>query len=178
MFFQATDYKKVNSLHRSCQNMHGRLVSEALLNFEKGRFYPWPEKINVQGKWMVCGAKWQNEIIHASPLAALKDLISPLNGAIVNAGYSFMPAHCEIAAHEGYTGSVLRFHYGLKVPKGDCAIRVDKDVRHWADGDALLFDDTKEHQAWNRTNEYRMIIIIDIRKSELDDFVELPSKRT
>ncbi len=154
-------------------DVHDLLVRESLSALSGGFFYPWPEKINVEEKWHVCGAKWQNEMVDASPLVVLKSAIRPFNGLIVNAGLSLMPGCSEISPHEGYTGEVLRFHYGLKVPKGECALRVGKEIRYWTEGDALLFDDTQEHEAWNRTNSYRMIVILDLRKSELTEMLEL-----
>jgi aspartate beta-hydroxylase len=47
------------------------------------------------------------------------------------------------------------------VPDG-CAFRVGNDVRPWREGEAWVFDDTIEHEAWNDSDQHRMILMIDI----------------
>jgi aspartyl/asparaginyl beta-hydroxylase (cupin superfamily) len=53
------------------------------------------------------------------------------------------------------------------VPNG-CEFRVGNDVRTWTEGKAWVFDDTIEHEAWNRSGEDRYILIFDIWRPELD----------
>jgi aspartyl/asparaginyl beta-hydroxylase (cupin superfamily) len=86
---------------------------------------------------------------------------------VFNAGYSFMAPGATISPHTGYTGDVLRFHLGLICPEGDCALRVGKEQHGWKDREAFLFDDTEEHEAWNRTEYGRLIIIADLRRDQL-----------
>jgi aspartyl/asparaginyl beta-hydroxylase (cupin superfamily) len=44
----------------------------------------------------------------------------------------------------------------------DCGFRVGSEVREWHPGTALIFDDTIEHEAWNNSDEPRVIMIFDI----------------
>jgi aspartyl/asparaginyl beta-hydroxylase (cupin superfamily) len=39
---------------------------------------------------------------------------------------------------------------------------VGTQVREWRPGTALIFDDTIEHEAWNDSDEERVILIFDI----------------
>ncbi len=48
------------------------------------------------------------------------------------------------------------------MPDGDCAIRVGEEVRRWQQGQCLVFDDYFEHEAWNRTGEDRIVLIVDL----------------
>lgn len=75
-----------------------------------------------------------------------------------------MTAGTEITPHVGYTGEVLRYHLGLDCPAEHCGIQVGDEVRWWRDGQSLLFDDTQEHRAWNRSNRWRLILLVDIEK--------------
>jgi aspartate beta-hydroxylase len=47
------------------------------------------------------------------------------------------------------------------VPAG-CGFRVGADVREWRKGKAWVFDDSIEHEAWNDSDQSRIILIFDI----------------
>ena len=53
------------------------------------------------------------------------------------------------------------------MPDGDCAIRVGDDTRRWREGACLVFDDYFEHEAWNRTTEDRIVLIVDLWHPDL-----------
>ena len=44
----------------------------------------------------------------------------------------------------------------------DCAIRVGTITRQWNLDKALVLDDSYNHQVWNRTNEERVVLLVDI----------------
>jgi len=44
----------------------------------------------------------------------------------------------------------------------DCRLRVGNSVREWRMGEAMVFDDTIEHEAWNDSDELRAVLIFDI----------------
>jgi aspartyl/asparaginyl beta-hydroxylase (cupin superfamily) len=43
-----------------------------------------------------------------------------------------------------------------------CGFRVGAEVRTWKKGKAWVFDDSIEHEAWNDSDEIRIILILDI----------------
>jgi aspartyl/asparaginyl beta-hydroxylase (cupin superfamily) len=53
------------------------------------------------------------------------------------------------------------------VPEGDCAIRVGHETRRWEEGRCLIFDDHFEHEAWNHTQEERIVLIVDLWHPDL-----------
>ncbi|WP_223421250.1 aspartyl/asparaginyl beta-hydroxylase domain-containing protein [Tateyamaria pelophila] len=67
-----------------------------------------------------------------------------------------------IPPHKGVTAGMCVFHLGLKVPKdtANCAIRVENEIVHWQDGEGFVFDDTKQHETWNRTDDERVILLV------------------
>ena len=52
------------------------------------------------------------------------------------------------------------------VPAG-CRFRVGGETREWKVGEAWVFDDTIEHEAWNNSDAPRAILIFDIWHPEL-----------
>ncbi len=77
--------------------------------------------------------------------------------------FSILSPHKHIERHRGPYKGVLRYHLGLRIPEPSegCRIRVDHDVRHWTEGGSLIFDDTYEHEAWNDTDEVRVVLFVD-----------------
>ena len=90
--------------------------------------------------------------------AALVESCIPSHGAV---GFSLLQPHTCIRPHEGYQGPFLRCHLGLIVPEGDCGIEVDGQTRRWDAGRTLVFDDRLRHQAWNRTDRERVVLLVD-----------------
>lgn len=72
----------------------------------------------------------------------------------------------HLPAHRGPYNGVLRFHLGLKVPEVSdrLAIRVGDQLCHWREGEALIFDDAYEHEAWNHTEQTRVVLFVDFDK--------------
>lgn len=72
----------------------------------------------------------------------------------------------HLPPHRGPYNGVLRLHLGLVVPepRDKLAIRVDKQVCHWEEGKALVFDDAYEHEAWNHTDKTRVVLFVDFVK--------------
>ena len=76
--------------------------------------------------------------------------------------FSILAPGKHIPPHRGpYTG-VLRYHLGLIVPDPEkIKIRVHDQIRHWQEGDSLIFDDTYEHEVWNNSDSTRVILFVD-----------------
>jgi aspartate beta-hydroxylase len=68
----------------------------------------------------------------------------------------------HIEPHRGPTNIRVRCHLGIRVPEGDCGIRVGGQTRRWQEGKCLVFDDYFEHEAWNHTDEDRIVLIVDL----------------
>ena len=73
----------------------------------------------------------------------------------------------HIRAHRGPTNIRMRCHLGIHVPDGDCAIRVGDQTQRWHEGRCLVFDDSFEHEAWNRTEDHRIVLIVDVWHPDL-----------
>ena len=54
----------------------------------------------------------------------------------------------------------------IDIPE-DCAIRVGNETHIWQQGKLMIFDDSFEHEAWNKSNENRIVFIFEIWHPEL-----------
>jgi aspartate beta-hydroxylase len=73
----------------------------------------------------------------------------------------------HIKAHRGPTNLRLRCHLGIRIPRGDCGLKVGGETRIWEEGRCIVFDDSLEHEAWNHTTEPRIVLIIDFWHPDL-----------
>lgn len=79
---------------------------------------------------------------------------------LVNAGFSLLRPGTHLYPHRGELEGVLRCHLALRVPCGDVAIRIGGETRGWEAGRCLVFDDTYEHEAWNRGASERVVLLV------------------
>ncbi|MGH6889162.1 MAG: aspartyl/asparaginyl beta-hydroxylase domain-containing protein [Rhizomicrobium sp.] len=75
--------------------------------------------------------------------------------------FSILSPHTHIPSHSSVTNARLVVHLPLIAPPG-CRFRVGNEIREWNYGQAWVFDDTIEHEAWNDGDELRVIMMIDI----------------
>ncbi len=85
---------------------------------------------------------------------------------IQTALFSILQPKAHIKAHRGEYAGLLRCHLGLKVDSPEeCKIRVNNDFFHWREGEIFIFDHTHDHEAWNNSENIRVILIFDfVRK--------------
>ena len=84
-----------------------------------------------------------------------------IRNASPNAMFSLLAPHTRIPPHTGAANTRLVCHLPLIVPP-NCGFRVGESTREWSVGEAFVFDDTIEHEAWNESDELRVVLIIDL----------------
>lgn len=82
--------------------------------------------------------------------------------------FSILDAHTQIPAHTGATNTRVIAHLPLVLP-GQCRFRVGSETREWRMGEAWVFDDTIEHEAWNDSDSPRAILIFDLWNPFIDE---------
>jgi aspartyl/asparaginyl beta-hydroxylase (cupin superfamily) len=75
--------------------------------------------------------------------------------------FSVLAPRTHIPPHSSVTNARLVTHLPVIVPQG-CRFRVGNETRDWREGNAWVFDDTFDHEAWNDSDEFRVILMIDI----------------
>jgi len=80
--------------------------------------------------------------------------------------YSLLRPGTHIRPHHGMLNTRLICHLPL-ITNPDCAIRVGNETRGWQQGKLLIFDDSVEHEAWNRGSATRIILLFEIWRPEI-----------
>jgi aspartyl/asparaginyl beta-hydroxylase (cupin superfamily) len=82
--------------------------------------------------------------------------------------FSLLQPKTHIPPHVGVSNARLVVHLPLIVPP-DCGFRVGNDTCGWEPGKAFVFDDTIEHEAWNNSDQLRVVLIFDTWHPHLTD---------
>ncbi|WP_432947658.1 aspartyl/asparaginyl beta-hydroxylase domain-containing protein [Kribbella sp. CA-253562] len=92
--------------------------------------------------------------------AALIDEVPGLKTAF----FSILGPGKHLPPHHGPYKGVVRYHLALKIPAPEsaCGITVGGVTAHWREGKSLVFDDTYLHEAWNKTEEDRVVLFVDV----------------
>jgi len=75
--------------------------------------------------------------------------------------FSVFTPGTHLLPHRGVTNTRVVGHLPLVVP-ADCALRVGGEEHVWQEGRVVVFDDTYEHEAWNRSERVRVVLIFDL----------------
>ena len=125
---------------------------------------PWGSVLGSQG-WDVWGfwgfgKKLEENCARFPACAHLLETTFP---GMTMGGFSRLRGGGHILPHnhkpEGFFSSYKTFHLGLIVPPG-CGFRVEGLHYEWKEGEAFCFDASKEHEAWNRGKQDRIIVVV------------------
>jgi ornithine lipid ester-linked acyl 2-hydroxylase len=157
-FYQASEFPFAVTLEANWQT-----ILQELEQLQGEHFIPWSEKYLYKEGWSTFGLyafglKIEKNCQLCPETTRLVEQIPNL----LTAGFSALAPGTHIAPHTGYPDGVLRCHLGLVVPE-NCGIRVDQDIQAWAEGKCLIFDDTLEHEAWNRSDKTRVVMLLDFK---------------
>jgi aspartyl/asparaginyl beta-hydroxylase (cupin superfamily) len=81
---------------------------------------------------------------------------------------SILKPGTHIPPHTGMLNTRLICHIPLLVPKG-CRLRVGWETRDVLEGQAMIFDDSIEHEAWNDGNAVRAVLLFEIWRPEISE---------
>ncbi len=165
-----------------------RAEAEAVLAAADDRFVPYVQKdsatagpgsvwatLNRNRDWSVYFLFNQGERVEAhcracpeteAALSALPLVDIPGRGP--TAFFSRLAPGTHIPPHHGATNTRLIAHLALIVPEG-CSFRVGNETRPWREGECFVFDDTVEHEAWNRGRDTRVVLIFDVWHPALNE---------
>jgi aspartate beta-hydroxylase len=102
-------------------------------------------------------------------MAALAKVPFPkLPGRSPVAMFSLLKPKTHIPPHTGASNARLLCHLPLIVPDR-CRYRVGGSWRDWKVGEAFIFDDTIEHEAFNDSDHLRTVLIFDVWNPRLTE---------
>ena len=82
--------------------------------------------------------------------------------------FSLLRPNSKIPAHTGMINTRFVCHLPLIVPPS-CGFRVGSATRQWRVSELLVFDDSVEHEAWNNSDQDRLVLIFDVWRPELSE---------
>jgi tetratricopeptide (TPR) repeat protein len=89
-------------------------------------------------------------------------------GRSPNAHWSRLLPGAHITPHHGMLNTRLICHIPIKTAP-HCSLRVGSETRTWRDGEALIFDDSIEHEARNGGDEERVVLLFEIWRPEIPE---------
>jgi beta-hydroxylase len=162
MFLNPADYPFTQTLADGWRTIRAELDRLNLTQFTA-----WPERFLYESGWNVFGLYAFGRKLEKN-CALCPETTRLVEGApgLTTAGFSWLEPGTHIKPHVGYTKAVLRCHLGLIVPDRDaCQLRVGAETQSWEEGRCLLFDDTTEHEAWNRGAAPRVVLLLDFLRA-------------
>jgi aspartate beta-hydroxylase len=176
-FFERSHFPWLEQIESNTEAIRGEL--EALLAEDRSAILPYVamEPGTPPNKWSPLDHKLDWGALHLwkdgrrdeavcarvpKTAAAVEALpLSDLPGRTPTVFFSLLQPGTHLPAHTGVSNVRAIIHLPLIVPPG-CAFRVGGETREWEVGCAWAFDDTIEHEAWNRSDQLRAILIFDV----------------
>lgn len=93
--------------------------------------------------------------LDAAPLCRIREHAPEACFSVLTPGTHILP-------HYGVTNTRVVTHLPLLVPDGDLALSVAGETRRWQEGVCFSFDDTYQHEAWNRSADTRVVMLLDV----------------
>ncbi len=163
-FFENTGWNWITEGEKQFADFRNEI--ETLISKKTGVVQPYfHTSLIQQGKWEVVNFIFWTRDNKENCLACpkLTAWLKTVPG-ITTAGVSRLSHGAEIKPHIGDTNMIARCHLGLIIPAGlpDCGITVNGETRAWQEGKFTVFCDAYEHSAWNKTDAYRYVLIVDV----------------
>jgi len=100
---------------------------------------------------------------------------------VLSASFSFLGPGKHIPPHRGPIRGIIRFYMVLSMPRaGDgspaAVLKVAQVEHRLEEGQYLLWDDTFEHEAWNGSEEVRIVLSLDVWRQRMPADMRLLSR--
>ncbi len=99
-----------------------------------------------------------------------KDIFEYFNNipGLISMTASILQPKTRIKGHDGDTDAIYRVHIPIYIPAQlpDCGLTVAGVTRPWMEDEITVFCDAYFHEAWNMTEEPRIVLIVDIVREE------------
>jgi aspartyl/asparaginyl beta-hydroxylase (cupin superfamily) len=182
-FHDREQFPELGALEAATETI--RAEFEALIAAEAAEMVPYiqyPDRVplrqwkdlNKNPKWTAIhllqnGVRVEANARHCpGTMAVIATLPQPqVPGASPNAMFSLLAPRTRIPPHTGVANTRLVCHLPLIVPS-NCGFRCGATTRDWRIGESFVFDDTIEHEAWNDSDELRVVLIVDLWAPALD----------
>lgn len=183
-FYEREEFAWIHELEAKTDVIREELLA---MNPSSDSFKPYVERNSTlpelnQGdnvdsmNWSACYLRRDGEVVDAiakrcpQTMAAMQKVpLCIVPGQMPSVLFSQLLPDAIIEPHHGAINSRLICHLPLIVPPNCGALKVGGQARAWEEGKLLVFDDSVRHEAWNKSDALRVVLIFDIWRPELDE---------
>ncbi len=183
-FYEREEFPWAEALESATDDIRDELRNVMSVS---SRFKPYLESdgehLNPRGTYLVNNDDWgafylwhygelkaEAEALCPKAVTALEAAQQPqITGQAPIALFSRLRPRTRIPPHHGMINTRLICHLPLIVPEDCGALRVGSEQRPWVEGEMLIFDDSMEHEAWNDSDEERVVLLFEIWRPELTE---------
>lgn len=150
-------WQTVRAEYDQLERERSRLGMEQVAGMALGVIGRWDAHFLIEQRKVLPAAKGR-----CAGTLALLDQVQGLRCAY----FSVMGPDTHLLPHAGPNPSILRVHLTLHTPEpiGSSALVVDGQVVEHRPGELFVFDDTFEHEVWNRGDSDRATLMLDVRR--------------
>jgi aspartyl/asparaginyl beta-hydroxylase (cupin superfamily) len=134
------------------------------------------------GSWRLYGLILnQQELDTADTCPETMKILNKVSTKILNAGFSLLEPGSSTKPHVDYNNKFYRLHIPMIIPKTNqllknsvldkscenkelAVFQVEDEYIAWNENEYFIFDDLCLHNAWNKTNENRIVLLVDLLK--------------
>jgi hypothetical protein len=146
-----------------------QILQEFRANQERARSQPvrvWGQQVNPRMAWRKLVFTFTGvDLIETHEAFPITSAILRQIPNLMGAEFSVLPPGGTISEHNNCVfEEMIRTHLGVIVPPGDVQFKIGGRQTSWQEGGLLVFDDTFPHSAWNRTDQERVVLMIDVKR--------------
>jgi aspartyl/asparaginyl beta-hydroxylase (cupin superfamily) len=141
--------------------------------YQNDFFLEWYSKQIYNFGWKVLGLRYEGRDFDHNLLSQFCPVMTSFfkehESLIYSIAYSTLAPGSIIYPHFDrlYPHNVMRIHLGLSIPDGDCCLTVNGVAKKWKEGELLMFDDSYKHEAWNKADETRVVLLVDFHADKM-----------
>jgi len=168
-FYDRTDFCWAASLEANWESIRDEIENFMSNRSDSIRPYFNRRLASAPQKWKTIGFKFWNRDFKENQEACPETMkVMADIPHVTTISVSILEPGVEIYVHNGDTNAAYRCHLPLSVPAPlpYCGFRVGGETRSWKEGELLIFNDAALHEAWNRTDQPRYVLLFDVFRPE------------
>jgi ornithine lipid ester-linked acyl 2-hydroxylase len=171
-FFNLEDKPWKALLENNCEVIYNELV--LIINADNKNIVPYYNKnlASVPAAWTIFPIIFwgKKNLENQKKVPVTSAIINQIPG-VMSYGFSILKPNSVIKPHFGDSNVMYRCHLTLKCNGtiDEIGMRVGDEKITWEKGKLFAFCDAYNHEVWNKTNEERWVMIIDILREDFSD---------
>ena len=164
--------EQINNFNKEIQQNHDIIKKEIYKAIENNKYISmnnfddnYNKLLHNNSNWKSIWVKYLNNYVSTSDFLPTLTNISKKYKDIIILNISIFPPNTHLEKHIGVSNSNYRYHYGITIPKGDVKLKILEKEYNWEERKGFVWNDNVIHEAWNNTNNIRIIIYADFLRN-------------